>query len=470
MKKGIFFFVILGFGVCSWLIISSCGHKQLAKGYSETLLNYDYVGDFNNGLALVERLGQWGFINEDGEEVIPCEYEMAGPFSSGRAYVLPFDDDKYHYIDENGNVTLTTDYEYVRSFTGNAAPVSHGQNWALIDKDGKELTDFIYTSFTPYTYKGKNIFVVQNEENRYGILDDKGRTILPCNYIWMGSFDKGLAALWNGNENRHTTGMVNMQGQIVVPFLYDNIDLCTENVARVEQNSKYGYVNVQGSVLAPCVYTLADNFFHDGRASVYRGAEDNLRQGFINSQGVEVIPCQYEPPYVYGEGGGPLLSSFSEGFAKVAKDGHFGFIDTKGKKLTPLDYDDARDFHRGIAAVMKDDKWGFIDTRGHEIIPCHYDNVSYESINRLKVTLDDRVLFFDKTGKPLVDEHYLPYDFVGEPIEELTEVIRNQRVGYVDEDGVEVIPCQYDQITPFHNGTAVGNDRGKYYLIKKEKV
>ena len=49
---------------------------------------YDKVGFFQEeGLARVELNGKYGFINEEGEEVIPLKYDNAGNFSEGLAEV-----------------------------------------------------------------------------------------------------------------------------------------------------------------------------------------------------------------------------------------------------------------------------------------------------------------------------------------------------------------------------------------------
>lgn len=54
----------------------------------------------------------------------------------------------------------------------------------------------------------------------------------------------------------------------------------------------------------------------------------------------EVIPCQYD-----------RIGPVSEGLLAVEKDGKSGFIDTAGRVVIPLTYDNARSFSEGLAAV-----------------------------------------------------------------------------------------------------------------------
>ena len=48
---------------------------------------YECFGPFSDGYAAVMRYGKWGYINVDGDEVIPCRYEAAGEFGNGLAPV-----------------------------------------------------------------------------------------------------------------------------------------------------------------------------------------------------------------------------------------------------------------------------------------------------------------------------------------------------------------------------------------------
>lgn len=458
-------------GFAALTVLSLCqtsceSHKKVSSDFTEIPFNYDYIGDFCDGLALVENDGQWGYINENGDEVIPCVYEMAGPFSDGLAYVLPANEDKYVYIDTNGQIALRTDYEFVRSFSGGAAPVSHGQEWALIDKKGNELTEFAYTSLIPYNYEGEQIFVVQTPDNKYGILNKKGEVVLPCEYGVIDHFDQGVATLLEIGKGAKKVGLVNVEGRIVLPFAYDGIQLTGEGIVRLQSDSKYGFADLNGNVLMPCTYSEADNTFRDRRIAVYRDDNGSLKQGFVNARGIEVIPCQYDVAYELGTGA-LVRTGFAESRARVVKDGKFGFIDRDGNEITPFIYTDANDFHRGVAAVRRNDGWGFINLSGKEIVECDYDNVGYETIEGLNATLNDETVYFNNKGVSIEPEITERYDFVGEPSEDLIPVRHNSRWGVVDENGEIVIPCQYDNITPFVNGVAIATDGGKYYMLKK---
>lgn len=75
---------------------------------------YEKIGDFSDGRAYVlgdngENYG-YGFIDVNGEEIIPCNYVNAFNFSEGLAAVGTFNENnnviEYKFIDKSGNIAI----------------------------------------------------------------------------------------------------------------------------------------------------------------------------------------------------------------------------------------------------------------------------------------------------------------------------------------------------------------------------
>lgn len=107
---------------------------------------YEDAVRFNEGLAAVKKYGKWGFIDKEGNEVIPFKYEPAGficlfVFSEGLVAVRNGSNDitekNCGYIDKQGKEVLPFNYWLVEPFHDGYANVSDGDNWFLIDKTGK---------------------------------------------------------------------------------------------------------------------------------------------------------------------------------------------------------------------------------------------------------------------------------------------------------------------------------------------
>ena len=93
--------------------------------------------------------------------------------------------------------------------------------------------------------------------------------------------------------------------------------------------------------------------FNEGFARVQKDG----KWGYINTKGEQIVECKFDNAW-----------SFNEGFASVEKDRKWGYINTKGEQIVECKFDDAMDFNEGFAWVKKDGKWGRINTKGCFVI------------------------------------------------------------------------------------------------------
>lgn len=89
---------------------------------------YDSVGAFNNNISIVEKDGKWGCVNKTGKEVVPCEYQSLHNFSEGLAAVEK--DDKWGFIDKTGKVVIPIQYDSAWNFS---------EGIAEVELDGKSM-------------------------------------------------------------------------------------------------------------------------------------------------------------------------------------------------------------------------------------------------------------------------------------------------------------------------------------------
>ena len=109
------------------------------------------------------------------------------------------------------------------------------------------------------------------------------------------------------------------------------------------------------TILVDLLYDIVGSF-SEGLAKVRK----NGKEGYINSQGEEVIPCIYE--YAW---------NFSEGLAKVRKNGREGYINPQGEEVIPCIYDctdDFSEFSEGLAKVYRHGRWSIINAAGKVVV------------------------------------------------------------------------------------------------------
>jgi hypothetical protein len=127
------------------------------------------------------------------------------------------------------------------------------------------------------------------------------------------------------------------------------------------------------------------------------------------------------------------VDDFSNGLALVSKGDKKGFVNSEGKLVVPLIYDEAMHFNEGMAAVKKGGNWGFLDSTGKEAIPFEYS---------------EAYSFTDGFGL----------------------VIKNNHFGFIDRSGKIAIPMMYDNASSFSEGLAVVSKKkcvGLYRCIRK---
>jgi hypothetical protein len=134
---------------------------------------------------------------------------------------------------------------------------------------------------------------------------------------------------------------------------YDEVGDFNEGRAWVEINYKYGIVDLDGNEVIPLKYDKVGNF-KEGRVEI----ELNGKYGFVDLEGNEVIPPKYD-----------RFGNFYDGIARVMLNRKWGVVDLDGNEVVPLKYDWLGDFKDGRARVMLNNKLGYVDLDGNEVVP-----------------------------------------------------------------------------------------------------
>ena len=102
---------------------------------------YDFFWSFRkNGLCKVESDHLYGYVNKQGVEQIPVEYDHIYSFDNG--ITIAKKDGRYGAIDLNNQIVIPFNlpYEEVREFRNGRAAVKNVEGkWGVIDTDGNEI-------------------------------------------------------------------------------------------------------------------------------------------------------------------------------------------------------------------------------------------------------------------------------------------------------------------------------------------
>src|SRR5690606_21793504 len=80
---------------------------------------------------------KYGFIDKNGQEIVPLKYDEAMSFSEGMAKVRV--QDKWGFVDQTGREVISPKYESVGSFSDGLARIYDYPKYIYIDKSGREV-------------------------------------------------------------------------------------------------------------------------------------------------------------------------------------------------------------------------------------------------------------------------------------------------------------------------------------------
>ncbi len=184
-----------------------------------------------------------------------------------------------------------------------------------------------------------------------------------------------------------------------------------------------------------------------------------LDQGFVSSEDLNSVKgFQYAEPYRCG-------------FALVSVNDTRFYIDTEFQKAFDANFEFAESFHHDRALVSDESRFRIIDTQGKTVANLDFEQVNSKSPWCWQVTMIDdekyRSGFVDLNGN-LISE--LVYDYVGyyDPDVKRIPVVRNERHGFVDEHAKVVIPIIYEYAEVFDRGKAKVVFNGRTFFINPD--
>ena len=317
------------------------------------------VSEFSEGLAAIRNSDGVGFINTNGELVIPTVFEPINSpptlnqyaFNEGLSAFAK--DGKCGYIDKQGNVVIAPEYDLVLPFSQGIASVSKEGKWGAINQKGETVIPMEYR----FVQNMREGLCGVYKDTFCGYLDQSGKTVIPLTdkYDLIHLFHCGMAIVSVGNWKLDLPKQnENESGDDFLKRVGKKVD---ENF----QKLSFGAINQKGElIIEPKYQHISD--FGDGLAP----AAIDGKKVYINTLGQTIFEVpQYD-----------LHGSFNEGLAWVKSGEKYGCIDTSGKLIIPTEYDNMPVFKNKYAPVSKNAKWGLIDQNGTVQLPIEYDAVS----------------------------------------------------------------------------------------------
>lgn len=138
---------------------------------------FQWIGEFNDGLAPFYSNDRIGFFDLAGKIVIPEQFDDATGFAEGLAAVVK--DQRWGFIDTKGRFVIKPQFYGADSFSTGLASVETDTGWGMIDRKGK----FVLPASSEYLFLGRlvnglaKVYLRDGDVFNVGLIDAEGHVV-----------------------------------------------------------------------------------------------------------------------------------------------------------------------------------------------------------------------------------------------------------------------------------------------------
>lgn len=274
--------------------------------------------------------------------------------------------------DDSSTEIKTVANSYITVFSEN--------KWGVINSKGETIIQPTYDDMIIIPDPTKAVFIVQSDVNLEAgtynsrAINDKGEEIFTSyqrvealqniDSSNMITYDTTALKVFNGEKY----GLINFNGTEILSPTYDSIMPLSgvRNSFVTSKDGLYGLVDNSGNVIIDNLYTeissLTDKY-EDG----YVVRDQNGNYGLINYNKKQVLECKYsEIKHVSGNN-----------LYAVRENGNLELINEKGEVLIGSGFEDIINIASNNVIFLRDNKYGVMSSDGTVLIEPTYDELTY---------------------------------------------------------------------------------------------
>ncbi|WP_454191496.1 WG repeat-containing protein [Paenibacillus sp. Marseille-Q7038] len=346
---------------------------------------------------------KWGYINEEGESVIPLKYSEARDFQKNGLAVVA-QKKKYGMIQLSGGYLVEPMYTSISPYVEQRAVVSEDDyHFAMLDEEGKKVTGEPY-SFISNLAENRSVYSMETTNIaggsvvQYGYLDSEGKEVIPAQYEEASDYHQQRAIV---KIKEYEYALINETGERLATYPYYYVGNYSDGLLVFKETASgtYGYMDERGAAIIPPSFTGATGF-HQGQAIVNTSDDYKPGYGVINKQGVYIIPAEYLDIRDLGEDrwaiGRTADSKYPLGLALYA------IADRSGTLLTDFTFSDVSEFIDGLACVNDHEQTYFIDRNGTPASGYPHiegsGTLTIKEDNVIQAFIDQRLFYVNRIG------------------------------------------------------------------------
>lgn len=226
-----------GYGACPW----NNGKYQLVNTIGEP------VGPTYTWLTPVAAMGgyvvtegtNYGAISNEATTLIPMTFKLIlTPRSDAGAPLLIAKDssNKFGYINYEGETVIPFIYDGADHFRKGKGYIKKDGKWGMVDANNKVLIQPLYQSVLYSNYETDTHAWVKDFDNKYYLHSlENGQRVMPTAFTDCTNFDaKGRSIAITGDK----AGVIALDGSIIVPFQFESIDIARQALNQLDAQNK----------------------------------------------------------------------------------------------------------------------------------------------------------------------------------------------------------------------------------------
>ncbi|HLT86747.1 MAG TPA: WG repeat-containing protein [Sphingobacterium sp.] len=422
----------IGFSRYSHPLVNIVKNGQQYYYHLDSQLLMDEIETRAIGMTIAMKDGAYGVILDDGDLIIPFEYDgirieddYTGQWYEGIPYNYKFiylqKNGRYGFADTNGHVLAEPKYEKLKVISKDIIAVTEDNHWGWLDAQTGELLQRCVYEAVEKTYAFDHYVQIQ-QDGKYGLAKKDGTIVIPieserslfflslANERYIVAEKQGvhivydrqgkvtlqgdypdLRGIQNSNlfsyqKNKLTGIMDPRSGKVIFEPQFTNIQGAVRGLYVVEKDKKYGIANEQGEMLLPIDYDRIE--FVNGEGKIKRDAQ--------------IIDMSF-----YGKSGNPITPEHAARirfeakmdslpyYIRAFKGTRTGIFDWSGNPMVPLsDYEAIAPYynndHLYLLVLHAQGETSILDASGKELLPPHYrhPNTYQYSASALDTHLD----------------------------------------------------------------------------------
>lgn len=246
-------------------------------------------------------------------------------------------------------------YDEMEEIVNDTMPFKEEDQYGITDAEGRSIIEAEYQEAFPFSEDG--FALVKKASGKWIYIDEDGQTrkVPDQKYTSLGMLSEERVAA----EKDGKCGYLDEEMEPVGKFKWSDLTAVTEGTGAGKKKGKWQLVGKDGEAKSEEQYKdiiIDENGFCSKQKRIFVKKKDSYYM--IDTKGKKIGNLTFEDARAFTE----------NGYAAVCKNGKWGFVNAEGELVIDYVYEDACSFQNGYAAVCQDKRWGYINEEGSQVI------------------------------------------------------------------------------------------------------